>query len=314
MLTNTVPTFADVIDARQSLRGVVRTTPVLESETLSDILNCRLYFKCEHLQHTGAFKYRGACNAVATLAPDISELATCSSGNHGAAIAAAAQPLGLRVHVVMSQSAVPAKIAAVERYGGIVHFSADGLSHRHQSLMELVHEGLTPIHSCDDPQITTGQGTAASELLEHCPSLDWIIVPVGGGGLFAGSLLAASQCATRVIGVEPEGAADTWRSLRLGQRVDNHCPATIADGLHALVGEQNFALIQQLGGEVLRVSEAEIVHAMKLIWYHLRQAVEPSAAVVLAAVARYADRFYEQRVGVILSGGNVDRSRFGFFA
>lgn len=298
----------DVITASGLIVDRVRRTPVMESPIINELLGMTVFFKCEQLQDTGSFKLRGASHAVATLAEDCPGVATHSSGNHGAALARAARDRGLVAHVVMPENAVRTKVEAVRYYGGQVHFCAPSQAAREAGLAALVEQGFAAIPPYDDDRIIAGQGSCALELIEQVPNLDAIIAPVGGGGLLAGTALAALTAGRppRVFAAEPAGADDTLRSLALGHRVVDHQPQTIADGLRALVGIRNLAIITEHVEQVITVSETEIIEAMGLVWAHLKQVVEPSGAVSLAGLNKLAQTLPGRRVGVILSGGNLD--------
>ena len=302
-----LPTVADLTAARQRLRDVVHRTPVMTSSRLDRELGCELLFKCEHLQKTGAFKYRGASNAVLQLADNCPGVATHSSGNHGAALAAAAALRGIPAHIVMPENAVPDKVEAVRAYGGEVHFCAPNQSAREAGLAELVERGFDPIPPYDDNRIIEGQGTAAAELLEQASDLDRLVVPMGGGGLISGSCLAvaATEAPVTVHGAEPAGAADTAESVQRGERITQAQPDTICDGLRALVGVRNLEIIRQRVESVLTVDDEQTLSAMGRVWRMMKQLVEPSGAVGLAAVMANPALFAGQRVGVIVSGGNL---------
>jgi len=289
------------------IAGLVRRTPVMTSRSLDALTGLALSFKCEHLQRTGSFKFRGASHAVARLPADCPGVATHSSGNHGAALAAAAAARGLAADVVMPRNAVADKIAAVRAYGGTVHFCAPTQAAREAGLERLVAAGRVPIPPYDHDDIIAGQGTAALELLAQAPGLDVLVAPIGGGGLLSGSALAAARHHPNVavIGAEPAGADDAHRSRVAGRRVADHRPETIADGLRALVGLRTLALLDALDVPVWTVPESAIVEAMALLWRHLKQLVEPSAAVALAAVLGRREQLAGHRVGIILSGGNI---------
>ncbi len=312
-----LPTVQDVHSAARRIAGRVRRTPVLNEPAVDEALGCTAWFKCENLQRTGAFKFRGACNAIALLdeARTPGDVATHSSGNHGAALALAASLAGRRAHVVMPENASPAKIDAVRRFGGQVQFCAPTQAAREAGLAERVAEGALPVPPYDDARIVAGQGTAALELLEEADGLDTVIAPVGGGGLVSGAALVAK--ATRpevtVFAAEPEGADDTARSLAHGARItDDFVPDTVADGLRAVVGEINFRIIRSDVTGVLTVSDDEIVEAMQWLYERTRLLVEPSSATVVAALRRDPGRFRGRRVGVILSGGNLGLCRMPF--
>ncbi len=297
---------ADVLAAHERIADKVLRTPVMRCEALSDLVGADLFFKCEHLQHTGAFKYRGASNAVAQLPKSCTAVATHSSGNHGAALAAAAQSAGIACHIVVPEGAVQSKIENMQQFGGQLHFCEPTQAAREAGLQQVLSDtGAEAIPPYDDDRIIAGQGTAALELMQQKAELDVVLAPVGGGGLVAGSCLAASGTKTKIVGAEPEGANDTALSVQQGRRIDPIKPDTIADGLRAHVGQRNFAIIQQQVAAVVTVSEAEIISAMRLLWQHLKQVVEPSSATVLAAALK-SPILEGQRVGLILSGGNVD--------
>lgn len=302
----------DVIVARERIKDRLDTTPVMRSDAIDERLGLAAFFKCEQLQGTGSFKLRGATHAVSLLPSDCPGVATHSSGNHGAALARAAGARGLAAHVVMPDNAVSAKVEAVRRYGGRVHFCAPNQAAREAGLARLIEQGFAPVPPYDDDRIIAGQGSCALELIEQVPDLDLILAPVGGGGLLAGTALAVLNSAhpPRVVGVEPAGADDTVRSLAAGEQVTDHHPQTIADGLRALVGQRNLELIRRHVAAVITVDETEIIDAMKLLWSELKQVIEPSGAVSLAGLVKLAsapDRpLAGQRVGVILSGGNLD--------
>jgi threonine dehydratase len=294
--------------AHDLIRDQVIRTPVLNDPDLDEALGCNLFLKCENLQRTGAFKFRGASHAVAALRQQGVEgdIATESSGNHGAALSLASTLDGRRAHVVMPENSVPAKIASVRRYGGIVHFCEPHHRARYEGLSKLVDDGLLPIPPYDDNRIIAGQGTVALEMIEQVEGIDTIIAPIGGGGLIGGVSIVAAENDIEVIGAEPEGASDTYESFRSGTKADDVQADTIADGLRALIGHRNFALIRQNVSEVLLVSDEEIIEAMALVWRSIRIPIEPSSATVIAAMSRYRDHFRGCRVCAIISGGNID--------
>lgn len=306
-----MPQFADVVAAAARIAGHAHVTPVLRSRTLDELTGAQLFFKCENLQRTGAFKFRGACNAVWSL--DESQAArgvvTHSSGNHGAALALAAATRGLAAHVVVPQGAVASKVAAIRAYGGTVHECAPTMMAREAMAAAVqARTGAHLVHPYTDPAVIAGQGTAALELLAQAPGLDALLAPVGGGGLISGCALAVSGASsgTRVWGAEPEGAADAYDSLRAGQRVTSGVPDTVCDGLRGTIGPVNFDLMRARAVAVLLVSDAETLAAMRLAWERLKLVIEPSSATVLAALLRYPGQFAGRRVGLVLSGGNVD--------
>jgi len=315
-LAEQIPTIADILTARQRIDSDIRTTPVLSEPLLNDILGCELWLKCENLQRTGAFKFRGASNAIARLDETgrNGDVATHSSGNHGAALALAASNHSRRSWIVMPEDSIKTKIEAVRRNGGEIVFCKPTQQDRENGLAELVARGCVPIPPYDHADIICGQGTATVELAEQCEDLEIILTPVGGGGLISGSAIAARALipSVSVIGAEPEGAADTAFSLEQGKRVDQFPIDTIADGLRAIVGVLNFKIIQDNVDTVLTVSEAGITDAMALVWRHVRMLIEPSSATVIAAVMEHRDVFEGKRVGAIISGGNVDLEQLPF--
>jgi threonine dehydratase len=302
-----VPDLADVHLAHARIRSQVRITPIISDPGLDAILGCRLFCKCENLQRTGSFKFRGASNAIARLRESgiTGDVATHSSGNHGAALALAARLDGRSAHVVMPENSSPIKVAAVRSYGGQVHFCAPSNEARSAALEKLVQLGMIPVHPYDDADIIAGQGTAALELEQAVPSLEQVITPVGGGGLISGTAIASQAWGASVFGVEPAGAADTVESLERDRITTSFHPDTIADGLRAIVGRRNFRLIKAHVKQVLTVSDDEIRAAMTLTWQTLKLLIEPSSATVIAAVNKHPELFEKRKVGAILSGGNI---------
>lgn len=310
-MTPALPTFSDVLAAAARIAPYAHRTPVLRSRSLDELTGATLHFKCENLQRVGAFKFRGACNAVFALdeATAARGVVTHSSGNHGAALALAAKVRGIPAHVVVPEGAVASKLAAIEAYGATIHRCASNIAAREATAARVQAEtGATLVHPYTDPFVIAGQGTATLELLAETGPLDALLTPVGGGGLISGSAIAAHglRPGLAVFGAEPEGAADAYESLRRGQRVTDLVPDTVCDGLRATIGEVNLAIVRAEAVRVLLVSDAETVAAMRLVWSRLKQVVEPSCATVLAAVLRYPEHFAGKRVGLILSGGNVD--------
>jgi len=306
-----LPDFADLCSAADRIAGVVERTPVIRSDTLDALTGARLFFKCEHLQKTGAFKARGASNAVFGLADEEARrgVATHSSGNHGAALAWAARLRGIPAHVVVPANANRAKRANIERYGARIVLCEPTLAAREATLAAVLAEtGANAVPPYDDARVIAGQGTAALELLEDTGSLDDLLTPVGGGGLLAGAAIAAHarDTATRVYGAEPLGADDAARSLAAGERLPQTDPRTMADGLRTSLGDLNFAILSREVEGIITVTEAQIAAATRLLWEICKQLVEPSSAVVLAAVLAQPERFAGRRVGLVLSGGNVD--------
>lgn len=305
------PGIDDIFDAAARIAPHAHATPVLTSRALDAEAGATLHFKAEQLQRAGAFKFRGACNAVFSL--DATQAArgvvTHSSGNHGAALALAAQLRGIPCHVVVPDGAVRAKLAAIEHYGAILHRCAPTIAAREASCAQVQAEtGGTVVHPYTDPRVIAGQGTAALELLTAQPDLDALVVPLGGGGLAAGTALAMRALAPRcrLFLAEPEGAADGARSFARGALDVDFVPDTVCDGLRGSLGAINFALLRTADAQVLTADDARTVAAMRLLWTRTKQLVEPSSAIALAALLAHPEHFAGRRVGVVLSGGNVD--------
>ena len=305
-----IPDIEDIHIAHARIRQQVRLTPVLNDPALDDELGCMLYCKCENLQRAGAFKFRGACNAVADLdergVPG--DVATHSSGNHGAALALAASLAGRTAHVVMPENSSPLKVEAVRGFGGTVHFCQPTHEARAAGLERLVAGGKIAVHPYDNSVIIAGQGTAALELEQEVPTLERLITPLGGGGLVSGTAIATRAWGVDVFAVEPEGAADTVLSLQRGAIVEDYRPETIADGLRAIVGVRNFHLVRQHVKKVFTVSDDDIRAAMVLFWQKLKLLIEPSSATVIAAVRNHPEVFRGSKVGAVISGGNIHPS------
>lgn len=303
------PDFDAVREAAARIAPYVRRTPVLHDELLDEELGAEVFFKCENLQRGGAFKFRGATNAVQSLAATVTGVATHSSGNHGTALAIAAQRCGIPAAIVMPRNTAAVKIAAVRRAGGEVILCEPGLTGRESALAQLLRERrLEVIHPYDDERVIAGQGTAALEFLDQQSGLELLMTPVSGGGLISGTAIAAKgvNAAIRVIGVEPELADDACRSFRSGERVVLDAPQTIADGLRASLGVRNFAIIRRLVDDMASVSEDAIMAAARLVLERLKILIEPSAAVPVAALLERKVEPRGARVGIILSGGNLD--------
>lgn len=306
---------AAVQAARARIAPHATLTPVLTSRSLDGEFGASLFFKCENLQRTGAFKFRGACNAVMSMSE--AELrrgvATHSSGNHAAALTLAASLRGAHATVVMPSNSAAPKRAAVLRYGGEVIECAPDQQSREQTLATVVGErGCEVVEPFDDARVIAGQGTATAELLEQVTGLDQILAPVGGGGLLAGtSLAAAAVCRPpRLVGVEPAAADDTFRSFISGERQTVKAPRTIADGLRTSVGRLTFPIIKERVDDVVCVEEKTIIAAMRMLWERMKVVVEPSGAVPLAALLEGRIVIANgARIGIILSGGNVDLDR-----
>ena len=309
-------TLDDVRAAAARIDGLAHRTPVLTSRALDAATGARVFLKAENLQRVGAFKFRGACNAVASLSPEerARGVATVSSGNHAQALALAASLHGTRATILMPDDAPAGKLAATRGYGAeVIPFDRYGAD-REELLAALVEErGAVPVHPYDDPRVMAGQGTVALELLEQAGPLDLLLVCVGGGGLIAGcaTAVAGLSSQTRVIGVEPEAGDDTRRSLAAGERVRIPVPRTIADGQQLPIpGELTFEVTRRLVSEVTVSSDREIVEAMRFLFERLKTVAEPSGACALAALLAGRVEAEGLRVGVTISGGNVAAGRF----
>src|SRR2546421_6982837 len=297
--------------AHERIRRYIHRTPVITSERLDVANDASLFFKCENFQKIGAFKARGATNAVFALDEATARhgVATHSSGNHGAAVARAAKLRNIPAHIIMPSNSAKVKIRAVEGYGAHVIFCESTEEARETTCAEVVKKtGATLIHSFENEHVIAGQGTAAVELLEDLPDLDVIMCPVGGGGLLSGTSIAAKSMRPqiKVIAVEPANADDAAQSFRAGRRLVTEKKFTIADGLRTNIGEPNFAIIQQWVDDIVTVSEEAIVSAMRTIWETMKIVIEPSAAVPYAAIQGSKIDLGGKRIGIILTGGNVD--------
>ena len=305
-----IPVFADVVAAAARIAPHILRTPVMRSPAFDARTGREVYFKCENLQTGGAFKYRGAMNVLLQLDPALTPVViTHSSGNHGTALALAARSRGMRAIVIIPRDSARSKIAAIEAAGARIELCDPGLPAREKRLAEiLAREPAELVHPFDDERIIAGQGTAALELLTEVPDLDVISTPVGGGGLIGGTALAARQLAPgiRVIGAEPEQADDAYRSFRSGQRCAVSAPQTIADGLRGSIGVRNFELLKSCVDDVVTVSEQAIVEAMRVVLGDLKLLIEPSSAVPVAALLAGNFGAGARRIGIVLSGGNVD--------
>ncbi len=310
-------TLGAVREAAARIATYVRVTPVLYETSLNERTGAQLEFKAEHLQRGGAFKLRGACNALGSLDPASLEhgVITHSSGNHGLAVALAAADYGVTAHIVVPEGAIRAKLARIEAAGAVIHRCAPSLAAREAMVAELLGQtGAHLIHPYADPAVIAGQGTVTLELLQQMPDIEALVVPVGGGGLAAGAAIvaAALRPGLKLYLAEPSGAADTALSLQRGERVLDIQPETVCDGLRATLGAPNFKILHAYGAQALTVTDAETLQAMRLLWMELKQVIEPSSATVLAAVLRYREYFQARRVGLVLSGGNVDLDALPF--
>jgi threonine dehydratase len=303
--------FDRIREAHERIRQYIHRTPVLTSSRLSEMSGASLFFKCENFQKIGAFKARGATNAVFSLDDATARrgVATHSSGNHGAAVARAAKLRGIPAHIVMPSNSAKVKMRAVESYGAHIVFCEPTEEAREATCTEVIKKtGATLIHSFENEDVIAGQGTAVVELLEDVPDLDLLMCPVGGGGLLAGTAVAAKSLRPniKVIAVEPENVDDAAQSFRAGKRIVTKKKFTIADGLRTNIGEPNFVIVHCYVDDVVTVSEEAIVSAMRTIWETMKIIIEPSAAVPYAAIVDQKVNIAGKRAGIILSGGNVD--------
>jgi threonine dehydratase len=304
-------TLKDIEAAHERIRPLIHRTPVFTNSSLNKLSGAELYFKCDNFQKVGSFKIRGATNTVEQLT--IEELnrgvATTSSGNHGAALSMAVTRRGGKTKVVMPNNTPEIKVNNVERNGGEVVWCEPEQESRESVLKELIEKtGAVVVHPYNDERIMAGQGTCAKELLEDYPDLDTIVSPVSGGGLLSGTLLSskALKANIQVFGAEPVEADDAYRSLKLGKIVPNETINTICDGLRAQIGALTFPVIADLVDDIITVTEEEIIDSMRMIWERLKMIVEPSSSITLGAILKNKDKFNGKKVGLIISGGNVD--------
>ncbi len=299
------------------IKSYIHYTPVLTSTAINDIAEADIYFKCENFQKMGAFKMRGASNAILNLSEEQRRkgVITHSSGNMAQAVALSANMLDIPAHIVMPENAPQVKKNAVREYGGLVTECESTIEARERTTNELVQEhGLAFLHPSNDLDVIMGQGTAAMELLEEQPDLDVILTPVGGGGLLAGTALAAEHFGSgcEVMAGEPRQADDAYWSLKAGKIIKNLKVDTIADGLRTHLGDVNFPIIKEYIKNIIRVEEAEIITAMRLVWERMKIIIEPSCAVPLAALMIEKSKFQNKKVGIIITGGNVDLENLPF--
>ena len=312
-----IPTLKDVQSAVKRIGPYVHNTPVLTSTTVDQLLKATVFFKCENFQRMGAFKIRGATNAILQLSDEerARGVITHSSGNFAAALALAARSLDTKAYIVMPSDAPFVKKEAVAGYGAQIIECAPGLKNRESSMQSHQKKtGATFVHPSNDMNVILGNSTAVMELAKEVEKLDVVIAPVGGGGLLAGTALAVNHLSYYIetIGTEPFGADDAYLSLKTGKIQPSINPKTIADGLKTQLGDQNFPIIQKFVSKIIRVEESEIIDAMKFIWERMKIIIEPSSAVAVAAMFRNGTEFRNRKVGVILSGGNVDVSNLPF--
>jgi threonine dehydratase len=312
-----LPVYHDVELAHERIRGYIHRTPVLTSASINNILDCSIFFKCENFQKVGAFKFRGATNAVFSLSDDEVQrgVATHSSGNHAAALALAARTCGVVAYVVMPENAPEIKKKAVAGYGAQITFCTPTLKDREDTLKTIIEKtGATEVHPYDNFFVIAGQGTAVKELIEEVQGLDVVLSPVGGGGLLSGTAISvkALSPSTKMIACEPAGADDAFRSFYSGTICPSVSPSTIADGLLTSLGQHNFPIIQQHVDVVVTVSEESIIAAMRMVWERMKIIIEPSSAVPLAAILEKKVDVGGKKVGIIVSGGNVDLGKLPF--
>ncbi|HUK29908.1 MAG TPA: pyridoxal-phosphate dependent enzyme [Candidatus Acidoferrum sp.] len=317
MADHTQPSLNDIREAHARIAPHIHRTPVFTSTSLDEIAGAKLFFKCENLQKTGSFKIRGATNAILLLSDEEARhgVVTPSSGNHGAALSRAARSRGIQAYVVMPNNSPMVKRKAVEAYGGCITLCEPTMQGRQKTCAEVqARTGAILIHPYDDDRIIAGQGTAAKELLEDVPDLDFVIAPVSGGGLLSGTAIASKgiRPRIRVIGAEPKNADDAFEAMRAGKIVPCPPPDTIADGLRATLSPRTFAILQRHVDEISTVTEEEIVAAMLLLWERMKLVVEPSGAVSAAPALNRRINGAGKRIGIILSGGNVDLAALPF--
>ncbi|MFT7596582.1 MAG: threonine dehydratase [Paracoccaceae bacterium] len=309
-----IPTFKDVVDAHTRILPYVHRTPVLTSTYLNELTGAQLFFKCENFQKAAAFKVRGACNAVFGLSDEVAArgVATHSSGNHALSLSYAAGRRGIPCHVVMPHNAPQAKKDAVIGYGGKITECEPSTSSREAVFAEVqAQTGADFVHPYNDPRVIAGQGTCSRELAEQVPDLDAVVAPIGGGGMISGTCLSLSNIApgVKIYAAEPEQADDAARSFRAGHIIADDAPVTVADGLKVPLKELTWHFVSTFVTDILTASEQEIVDAMRLTWARMKIVMEPSSAVPLATILKNRDVFAGKRVGIIITGGNVDLDR-----
>ncbi len=312
-----IPEKKDILESYERIRNKIHKTQVMTSRFIDQMAGTHIYFKCENFQKVGAFKARGATNASFSLTHDLLEkgIATHSSGNHAQALAFAASLLKTRAYVIMPRNAPIVKVNAVKSYGAQIVFCEPTLEARENELNRIVEQtGAYFIHPYNDYDVIAGQATAAYELFDQVSPLDAVITPVGGGGLLSGTALSAKYFSghTQIFAAEPEGARDAFLSLQENRIIPSVKPETIADGLLTSLGTRTFPIIREHVERIILVSDEEIIRAMKLIWERMKIIVEPSAAVALAAILKEKSFFKDLKIGIILSGGNVDIHKLPF--
>ncbi len=312
-----IPIYSDIEKAHKIVQEFAHHTPVLTSSGINKLVGTELLFKCENFQKVGAFKFRGACNAVFSLSDENAQkgIATHSSGNHAAALALAAKMRGISAHIVMPDNSPEIKKKAVAGYGANITFCEATLQARESTLAKVIEKtGATEIHPYNNFDVIAGQGTAVREMIEDTGDFDIIMTPVGGGGLLSGTAISAKYLLPmcKVIAAEPAGADDAFRSFKSKQMIPSVNPKTMADGLLTSLGERNFQIIMDKVDNIVTVSEENIVEAMRMIWERMKIIIEPSSAVPLGAILEGKVDVKNQKVGIILSGGNLDLGRLPF--
>lgn len=311
------PTADQIIDAHKRILPFINRTPVLINNTINELTECKVFFKCENFQKIGAFKFRGALNAIMQLPKSQAKngVATHSSGNHAQGLALAAKINQLKAHIVMPENAPKVKVNAVRSYGAEIYFCASNIQARAEKLKEVQdNTGATMVHPFDNDHVIAGQATVGKEIFEACSLLEAIIAPVGGGGLLSGTALSAHYFSpeTKVYAGEPMGANDAYKSFHAGEIIPVEKPDTIADGLLTTVSERTFRIISNHVQDIITVSDKEIIDSMKLVWERMKIIIEPSAAVPLAALFKRKEFFKGKSLAIILSGGNVDLGNLPF--
>ena len=311
------PVLQDVQNTSKQITPFVHRTPVLTSQSVNSIIDGEVLFKCENFQKTGSFKMRGASNAVLSLSEKESKrgVVTVSSGNHGAALACAAKLNGIKSHVVTPKNTQQVKISAMKGYGANLIYCEPSVESRESTFINIQEKtGAIPIHPYNDYRVITGAGTVALEIIDEVKDLDFILVPIGGGGLISGTGVVVSSLRpnTKLLGVEPESADDALRSIKSGEIVPSDYPPTIADGLRSSLGEKTFPMIKKFVSAIHTVAEKEIISSMRFVWERMKIIVEPSSAVTMAAVLNNPASFRGKKTGVIFSGGNIDLSHLSW--
>lgn len=312
-----IPEKVDLLRAIEAVSPHVHFTPIHTSSTINQIVQAKVFLKCDNFQKGGSYKIRGATNAILNLSEveRANGVATHSSGNFAQALSIAATKMGIPAYIVMPENAPHVKREAVKSYGGVVILCKSTLKDREETLEKVLQEkGATQVHPSNDRDVILGQATITAELLKQVENLDYVIVPIGGGGVGAGACLACHYFSpsTKVIGAEPANADDAFRSLQIGEIQPSINPDTIADGLRTQLGDQNFPIIKELIDQIIRVEEEVIIEAMRLIWERMKLVVEPSSATSLAAILTKPELFINKRVGLIITGGNVSLDKLPF--